>query len=200
MLSCSSAACYTSELHNLVKQLQKHITAGIRWWSPTQLLICRSEAYVWQSGRDAQISSVCGRMYSPTLLVYISKINKQNLRLLFPSFILCKWVALSSLEVQPDEVCQPSQFQKETIFRDFIIAKQVTSADCVYKPYGTTHKLIEKNVRTGMKSVGESSRSKSYHSTASTSRKFEQLSTIQIEYPDAPSKVGRRGFILELCS
>jgi hypothetical protein len=42
---------------------KKHTTAGIRWWSPTQLLICRSEAYVWQSGRDAQFSSVCGRMY-----------------------------------------------------------------------------------------------------------------------------------------
>jgi hypothetical protein len=41
---------------------QKHTTAGIRWWSPTQLLICRSEAYVWQSGRDAQRSSVYGRM------------------------------------------------------------------------------------------------------------------------------------------
>jgi hypothetical protein len=38
---------------------QKHTTAGIRWWSPTQLLICRSEACVWQSGRDAQFSSVC---------------------------------------------------------------------------------------------------------------------------------------------
>jgi hypothetical protein len=41
---------------------KKHTTAGIRWWSPTQLLICRSEACVWQSGRDAQFSSVCGRM------------------------------------------------------------------------------------------------------------------------------------------
>jgi hypothetical protein len=44
------------------KKVQKHTTAGIRWWSPTQLLICRSEAYVWQSGRDAQLSSVYGRM------------------------------------------------------------------------------------------------------------------------------------------
>jgi hypothetical protein len=44
------------------KKLQKHTTAGIRWWSPTQLLISRSEAYVWQSGRDAQFSSVYGRM------------------------------------------------------------------------------------------------------------------------------------------
>jgi hypothetical protein len=42
---------------------QKHTTAGIRWWSPTQLLICRSEACVWQSGRDAQFSSVYGRMW-----------------------------------------------------------------------------------------------------------------------------------------
>ncbi|TVY27078.1 hypothetical protein LHYA1_G003152 [Lachnellula hyalina] len=41
---------------------KKHTTAGIRWWSPTQLLICRSEACVWQSGRDAQFSSVYGRM------------------------------------------------------------------------------------------------------------------------------------------
>ena len=42
---------------------QKHTTAGIRWWSPTQLLICRFEACVWQSGRDAQFSSVYGRMW-----------------------------------------------------------------------------------------------------------------------------------------
>jgi hypothetical protein len=44
------------------KNAKKHTTAGIRWWSPTQLLICRSEACVWQSGRDAQLSSVYGRM------------------------------------------------------------------------------------------------------------------------------------------
>ena len=45
------------------KKAKKHTTMRIRWWSPTQLLIHRSEAYVWQSGRDAQCSSVCGRMY-----------------------------------------------------------------------------------------------------------------------------------------
>ena len=39
-----------------------HTTVGIRWWSPTQLLIYRFEAYVWQSERDAQFSSICGRM------------------------------------------------------------------------------------------------------------------------------------------
>jgi hypothetical protein len=41
---------------------KKHTTVGIRWSSPTQLLIHRSEACVWQSGRDAQFSSVYGRM------------------------------------------------------------------------------------------------------------------------------------------
>jgi hypothetical protein len=35
---------------------KKHTTVGIRWWSPTQLLIYRFQAYVWQSGRDAQFS------------------------------------------------------------------------------------------------------------------------------------------------
>ena len=44
------------------KQKEKHTTVGIRWWSPTQLLVYRSEACVWQSGRDAQFSSVYGRM------------------------------------------------------------------------------------------------------------------------------------------
>jgi hypothetical protein len=29
------------------KKRTKHTTAGIRWWSPTQLLICRSEAFTW---------------------------------------------------------------------------------------------------------------------------------------------------------
>ena len=41
----------------------KHTAAGIPTWSPTVVLICRSTAYVWQSGRDAQFSADCGRMY-----------------------------------------------------------------------------------------------------------------------------------------
>ena len=36
-------------------KIKKHTTADIRWWSPTQLLICRSEAYVWQSGRGCPL-------------------------------------------------------------------------------------------------------------------------------------------------
>ncbi|KAG9625823.1 hypothetical protein KCU95_g19326, partial [Aureobasidium melanogenum] len=42
-------------------QKQKHTAAGIPTWSPTVVLICRSTAYVWQSGRDAQFSADCGR-------------------------------------------------------------------------------------------------------------------------------------------
>ncbi|KAG9867097.1 hypothetical protein KCU77_g1034, partial [Aureobasidium melanogenum] len=38
----------------------KHTAAGIPAWSPTVVLICRSTAYVWQSGRDAQFSADCG--------------------------------------------------------------------------------------------------------------------------------------------
>ena len=43
------------------QQKYKHTTVGIRWWSPTQLLIHRSQACVWQSGRDAQFSVSCHR-------------------------------------------------------------------------------------------------------------------------------------------
>jgi hypothetical protein len=45
------------------KENAKHTAAGIPTWSPTVVLICRSTAYVWQSGRDAQFSADCGRMY-----------------------------------------------------------------------------------------------------------------------------------------
>ncbi|CAL3968743.1 unnamed protein product [Diplocarpon coronariae] len=55
------AACHVS-CHFILCRLTSSL-AGIRWWSPTQLLICRSEACVWQSGRDAQFSSVCDRMW-----------------------------------------------------------------------------------------------------------------------------------------
>ena len=41
--------------------MQKRTAAGIPTWSPTVVLICRSTAYVWQSGRDAQFSADCGR-------------------------------------------------------------------------------------------------------------------------------------------
>ncbi|KAG9853374.1 hypothetical protein KCU98_g3584, partial [Aureobasidium melanogenum] len=40
--------------------------AGIPTWSPTVVLICRSTAYVWQSGRDAQFSADCGRTTQQT--------------------------------------------------------------------------------------------------------------------------------------
>ncbi|KAG9669891.1 carbohydrate-binding module family 24 protein, partial [Aureobasidium melanogenum] len=43
--------------------------AGIPTWSPTVVLICRSTAYVWQSGRDAQFSADCGREPSDAMLL-----------------------------------------------------------------------------------------------------------------------------------
>jgi hypothetical protein len=42
-------------------KIPKRTAAGIPTWSPTVVLICRSTAYVWQSGRDAQFSADCGR-------------------------------------------------------------------------------------------------------------------------------------------
>ncbi|KAH0359212.1 hypothetical protein KCU65_g10077, partial [Aureobasidium melanogenum] len=42
------------------KRYAKRTAAGIPTWSPTVVLICRSTAYVWQSGRDAQFSADCG--------------------------------------------------------------------------------------------------------------------------------------------
>jgi hypothetical protein len=40
-------------IRNLIK---KHTTTGVPALSPTAVLISRSQAYVWQSGRDAQFS------------------------------------------------------------------------------------------------------------------------------------------------
>ena len=51
----------------MVKQVceeqKKHTTPGIRWSSPTQLLVWRLLAYLWESGRDPEFSSTYGRMY-----------------------------------------------------------------------------------------------------------------------------------------
>ena len=44
-----------------IEQKVKLTAAGIPTWSPTVVLISRSTAYVWQSGRDAQFSAACGR-------------------------------------------------------------------------------------------------------------------------------------------
>ena len=41
---------------------KKHTTAGIRWSSPTQLLIRPLPAYLWESGRDPEFSGRYGRM------------------------------------------------------------------------------------------------------------------------------------------
>ncbi|KAJ0148705.1 hypothetical protein HZ326_8657 [Fusarium oxysporum f. sp. albedinis] len=41
---------------------KRHTTAGIRWSSPTQLLIRPLSAYLWESGRDPEFSDRYGRM------------------------------------------------------------------------------------------------------------------------------------------
>ncbi|KAK1699695.1 hypothetical protein BDP55DRAFT_203570 [Colletotrichum godetiae] len=49
---------------SITKQIfKKHTTPGIRWSSPTQLLIRPSLAYLWESGRDPEFSSGYGRMW-----------------------------------------------------------------------------------------------------------------------------------------
>jgi hypothetical protein len=44
------------------KKKKRHTTLGIRWWSPTQLLIQRFLACLWESRRDPEFSRSCGRM------------------------------------------------------------------------------------------------------------------------------------------
>ena len=61
---------------------KKHTTIGIRWWSPTQLLIDRSTAYVWQSGRDAQLFVVCGRMCKVKVKLIISTFDLASSQIL----------------------------------------------------------------------------------------------------------------------
>ncbi|KAG9548892.1 hypothetical protein KCU71_g17084, partial [Aureobasidium melanogenum] len=56
------AACHVPQttFFQTSKTNAKRTAAGIPTWSPTVVLICRSTAYVWQSGRDAQFSADCG--------------------------------------------------------------------------------------------------------------------------------------------
>jgi hypothetical protein len=72
---------------------------GIRWSSPTQLLIHRFEAYVWQSGRDAQFSSIYGRMYHGILYLILYTLKM--------SYSLKPWQRLST-------ALRPSQCRART--------------------------------------------------------------------------------------
>jgi hypothetical protein len=45
------------------KRKKKHTAPGIRWSSPTQLLVRRLVACLWESGRDPEFSTIYGRMY-----------------------------------------------------------------------------------------------------------------------------------------
>ena len=53
---------FEQQERNNPKKNQKHTAASIRWSSPTQLLISRSEAYLWLIEREAEFSTVYGRM------------------------------------------------------------------------------------------------------------------------------------------
>ena len=86
LLACASNTRKEGDTLNVIipkkNKKKKHTAASIRWSkilisahvspavsnfevlpSPTQLLISRSEAYLWLSGREAEFSTVCGRMY-----------------------------------------------------------------------------------------------------------------------------------------
>ncbi|KAI1820905.1 hypothetical protein F4861DRAFT_521299, partial [Xylaria intraflava] len=45
------------------RRKKERTTLGIRWSSPTQLLIQPSPACLWESGRDPEYSSGCGRTW-----------------------------------------------------------------------------------------------------------------------------------------
>ena len=53
---------FEQQERNNPKKNQKHTAASIRWSSPTQLLTSRSEAYLWLIEREAEFSTVYGRM------------------------------------------------------------------------------------------------------------------------------------------
>jgi hypothetical protein len=55
--------CKNKDTKNINLKNIQHTTLGIRWSSPTQLLIQPSLAYLWESGRDPEFSSGYGRMY-----------------------------------------------------------------------------------------------------------------------------------------
>ena len=67
--SFHSTSFASAKIQSTKAKKTKHTTVGIRWWSPTQLLIHRFGAYLRQSGRDAKFSPIYGRMWQ--LLEYL---------------------------------------------------------------------------------------------------------------------------------
>ena len=71
------------------KEKKKHTTPGIRWSSPTQLLVRRLVAYLWESGRDPEFSTICGRMYwycwiAGSILPWPTTLTHLNVNLSYP--------------------------------------------------------------------------------------------------------------------
>ncbi|KAK7564944.1 hypothetical protein IWX92DRAFT_357808, partial [Phyllosticta citricarpa] len=57
----TSCSCAPDSKMTKEKPGKKRTTAGIRCWSPTQLLIGRNVAYLWKSGRGSEFSTCYGR-------------------------------------------------------------------------------------------------------------------------------------------
>ena len=57
-------ACWNTKSNGIIncRNNKKHTAPGIRWSSPTQLLIQRLQAWLWESGRDPVFSCIYGRM------------------------------------------------------------------------------------------------------------------------------------------
>jgi hypothetical protein len=58
----------------MVKKTQKRTTPGIPRWSPTRVLIWRSSACLWESGRDPEFSDVYGRTWKKDVLPWYMKL------------------------------------------------------------------------------------------------------------------------------
>jgi hypothetical protein len=58
-----SAITGQEETRQRQKETQKHTAQGIRWSSPTQLLVSRLVTSLWESGRDPEFYTIYGRMY-----------------------------------------------------------------------------------------------------------------------------------------
>lgn len=64
VIAPGSSKTRRTPIHHIstVKKNQKQSTAGIRWWSPTQLLATRFVAYVSVIERERQFSTIYGRL------------------------------------------------------------------------------------------------------------------------------------------
>ena len=119
----------------MAKEETKRTVAGIPTWSPTVVLICRSTAYVWQSGRVAQFSADCGRaclmgkfckLYTSNLMLrslvsgpkhlhHMAKHRNHLLKLYIYAAACCCHVQSSKVRRSLPDVCQRFQYERLVI-------------------------------------------------------------------------------------